>query len=122
MSEQPEQHQAAANSSMQSAQQIRLAYECFSLAPRVMLWDERKSISNSNPRLRAADAFEKLLEDYPALRRFGGSLLFAVNQEYARMEREIADGDELAVFRRSAADSGSAGILPASTSDNDSSK
>jgi molybdopterin converting factor subunit 1 len=72
-----------------------------------------------NPRLRAADAFEKLLEDYPALRRFGGSLLFAVNQEYAQMEREIADGDELAVFPPVSGGSGSAGILPASTSDND---
>jgi molybdopterin synthase catalytic subunit len=48
---------------------------------------------------RAADAFEEILNAYPELRRFGRSLLFAVNQEYAREpEREILDGDELAVF------------------------
>ncbi|PYS43266.1 MAG: hypothetical protein DMF71_07435 [Acidobacteria bacterium] len=47
---------------------------------------------------RAAGAFEKLLASYPELRRFGGSLLFAVNQEYAQPDLKIADGDELAVF------------------------
>jgi len=48
--------------------------------------------------IRAADAFEKVLTLYPGLRRFGRSLLFAVNQEYANPEREIHDGDELAIF------------------------
>lgn len=49
--------------------------------------------------LRAARAFEEILERYPDLKRFGRSLLFAVNQEYERDgEREIKDGDELAVF------------------------
>ncbi|MEP6707030.1 MAG: molybdenum cofactor biosynthesis protein MoaE [Pyrinomonadaceae bacterium] len=47
---------------------------------------------------QAANAFEKVLVAYPALRRFGRSLLFAVNQEYALEDREIHDGDELAVF------------------------
>ena len=48
---------------------------------------------------RAADAFEEILQTYPELRRFGRSLLFAINQEYARNpEREIHDGDELAIF------------------------
>ena len=46
----------------------------------------------------SASAFEQLLNAYPALRRFGKSLLFAVNQEYARPDKEIVDGDELAVF------------------------
>lgn len=47
----------------------------------------------------AAGALEEILKAYPELRRFGRSLLFAVNQEYARdPEREIHDGDELAVF------------------------
>jgi molybdopterin synthase catalytic subunit len=32
------------------------------------------------------------------LRRFGRSLLFAVNQEYARDDREVRSGDELAIF------------------------
>src|SRR5258708_30291687 len=44
------------------------------------------------------NALEQVLTRYPALRRFGNSLLFAVNQEYARPDREISDGDELAVF------------------------
>lgn len=46
----------------------------------------------------AAKALEKVIEKYPGLRRFGRSLLFAVNREYAREEREVKDGDELAIF------------------------
>ena len=46
----------------------------------------------------AACAFEQVLAAYPALRRFGRSLLFAVNQEYAPGDRQVHDGDELAVF------------------------
>jgi len=51
-----------------------------------------------NPPHNSAGAFEQLLNAYPALRLFGKSLLFAVNQEYARPDKEIIDGDELAVF------------------------
>jgi len=47
---------------------------------------------------RAADAFELILASYPQLQRFGRSLLFAVNQEYAAPEIPIAEGDELAIF------------------------
>ncbi|HEV2762542.1 MAG TPA: molybdopterin converting factor subunit 1 [Pyrinomonadaceae bacterium] len=47
----------------------------------------------------AADAFGELLSRHPELRRFGASLLLAVNQEYARTrEQELRDGDELALF------------------------
>jgi molybdopterin synthase catalytic subunit len=47
----------------------------------------------------AESAFEEILQNYPELRRrFGRSLLFAVNQEYARGEREVRAGDELALF------------------------
>ena len=46
----------------------------------------------------AANAFEEVLEKFPELRRFGRSLLFAVNQEYAPADRIVQDGDELAVF------------------------
>jgi len=62
----------------------------------------------------AGTAFEELLERYPDLRRFGRSLLFAVNQEYAVADREVHDGDELALFPPVSGGSGSAGILPAS--------
>jgi MoaE-MoaD fusion protein len=46
----------------------------------------------------AGQAMEDILEKYPDLRRFGRSLLFAVNQEYARADRIVQDGDELAIF------------------------
>jgi molybdopterin synthase catalytic subunit len=46
----------------------------------------------------AASAFAEVLERFPDLKRFGRSLLFAVNQEYADPKREVHDGDELAVF------------------------
>jgi molybdopterin converting factor subunit 1 len=41
---------------------------------------------------------EILVEKYPSLGRFGRSLLLAVNQEYARFDTQLKDGDELAVF------------------------
>jgi molybdopterin converting factor subunit 1 len=44
------------------------------------------------------EAFEQVLAAYPELRRFGRSLLFAVNQEYAPLDLLVSDGDELAVF------------------------
>jgi molybdopterin converting factor subunit 1 len=87
----------------------------------------------------AANAFEQVLEIFPDLRRFGRSLLFAVNQEYAPTDREIRDGDELALFPpvsggsgtdtekrgrgdtgiEDIADPGSATVLPAATFAND---
>jgi len=46
----------------------------------------------------ARGALAELLETFPDLRRFGRSLLVAVNQEYATLDLEVRDGDELAVF------------------------
>ena len=46
----------------------------------------------------ASSAREIILAKYPTLARFGKSLLFAVNQEYAESGRQIHDGDELAIF------------------------
>ena len=46
----------------------------------------------------AEAALQELLDVHPELRRFGRSLLFAVNQEYARGNAPIKSGDELAVF------------------------
>ena len=69
----------------------------------------------------AAGALEQVLTAYPDLRRFGRSLLFAVNQEYAPRDREVHDGDELAVFppvsggSNASVDTGTAGVPPAST-------
>src|SRR4030095_13627161 len=45
-----------------------------------------------------ATAFEVLLSKFPDLGRFGKSLLFAVNQEYASKDTPINDKDELAIF------------------------
>jgi molybdopterin converting factor subunit 1 len=46
----------------------------------------------------AGNAMKDILEKYPELRRFGSSLLLAVNQEYARADRTVRADDELAVF------------------------
>jgi molybdopterin converting factor subunit 1 len=43
-------------------------------------------------------AFQQLAERHPGLERFGRSLLFAVNQEYATPETELRENDELAIF------------------------
>src|SRR5262249_20222097 len=51
-----------------------------------------------NSSSNTSSAREKLIETYPALKRFGECLLLAVNQEYARSVQEIRDGDELAIF------------------------
>jgi len=53
---------------------------------------------NLAPPHDSQNALEQILSTYPGLRRFGKSLLFAVNQEYALPGREISDGDELAIF------------------------
>ncbi|MFN2577503.1 MAG: molybdenum cofactor biosynthesis protein MoaE [Pyrinomonadaceae bacterium] len=58
-------------------------------------------------------AREELLTVYPQLRRFGKSLLFAVNQEYAEANRDICQGDELAIFPP--VSGGSADVGPASS-------
>jgi len=46
----------------------------------------------------AASVLEELLAARPALRRFGRSLLVAVNEEYAPPGREVRANDEVAVF------------------------
>jgi molybdopterin synthase catalytic subunit len=51
-----------------------------------------------NGPISASSAFAQVIDAYPELRRFGRSLLFAINEEYASPEREVGDGDELAVF------------------------
>ena len=58
---------------------------------------EQLELSLGSP-ANVASAFGQLLSDYPALARFGNSLLLAVNQEYALPDRKLSDGDELAVL------------------------
>src|SRR4029079_5437477 len=45
-----------------------------------------------------SSAFQDLETRLSTLERFGRSLLFAVNQEYATPETELKENDELAVF------------------------
>jgi MoaE-MoaD fusion protein len=68
-----------------------------------------------------ASVFEQVTGAYPDLRRFGRSLLLAVNQEYAEPHREVRDGDELAFFPPVSGGShaGRADILSASVSAQD---
>jgi molybdopterin converting factor subunit 1 len=46
----------------------------------------------------ARTAFAELLTTFPDLQRFGRSLLLAVNHEYAPVDLEVHEGDELALF------------------------
>ncbi|HEX8163513.1 MAG TPA: molybdenum cofactor biosynthesis protein MoaE [Pyrinomonadaceae bacterium] len=46
----------------------------------------------------AASILDETLARFPVLRRFGRSLLVAVNEEYAAPGREVREGDEVAIF------------------------
>lgn len=46
----------------------------------------------------AASMLAEVLDAHPALRRFGRSLLVAVNEEYAGGEARVGAGDEVAIF------------------------
>lgn len=49
-----------------------------------------------NSETKANEAFAEILEKYPKLKE--NKLLFAVNQEYAKGDEIIQNGDELAIF------------------------
>jgi molybdopterin converting factor small subunit len=42
--------------------------------------------------------WQSLAGRYPALARFNGNVLFAVNEEYARGDKLLVAGDTLAIF------------------------
>ena len=46
----------------------------------------------------AATAWAQLAERFPVLARFERSALVAVNEEHARREQSLRDGDTLAIF------------------------
>jgi len=66
-------------------------------AARDAVGHSEATVSLSGP-VNGARAFEQVLARFPSLRRFGRSLLFAINEEYAPADREVHEGDELAVF------------------------
>ena len=66
-------------------------------AARDAVGQEQVEVDLESP-INAVRARAHLLARYPSLQRFGNSLLFAVNQQYAENDREIREGDELAVF------------------------
>lgn len=72
---------------------------------RVLFFGAARDAVDTNPLEISLDApatvssaFRKLSHRYSQLERFGRSLLFAVNQEYATPETLLQDDDELAVF------------------------
>lgn len=73
---------------------------------RVLLFGAAREVVDQNPLLLSlpveaptvSRAFQQLVERYPRLERFGRSLLFAVNQEYATLDTDLKDKDELAIF------------------------
>jgi MoaE-MoaD fusion protein len=83
---------------VQRDERVRVRVLFFGAAREIAGHDE-VSLSLSAP-ASAGSAFEEILENYPELRRFGRSLLFAINQEYAQGDeaQEVRDGDELAIF------------------------
>ncbi len=78
-------------------EKIKVSLLFFGAARDVTGYEETE-VFLSSP-INVSGAFEEVMGKYPALRdRFGRSLLFAVNQEYAPTEQEISEGDELAIF------------------------
>jgi len=72
---------------------------------RVLFFGAARDITGGSPLdvslnspATVASAYENLIGRYPDLQRFGRSLLFAVNQEYATADKDLQSDDELAVF------------------------
>ena len=72
---------------------------------RVLFFGAARDVVENNPMeislgapATVASAFRNLIGQFPDLERFGRSLLFAVNQEYATADTTLKENDELAVF------------------------
>ena len=72
---------------------------------RVLFFGAARDVVDTNPLDLSLDApatvssaFQSLVSRFSQLERFGRSLLFAVNQEYARPDTQLKENDELAVF------------------------
>ena len=92
-----ERRREQADSQGRESSVIRVRLLLFGAAREAAATDE--AVLDLGERATAREAFERVLADYPDLRRFRSSLLVAVNQEYARdLEVELQDGDEIALF------------------------
>lgn len=58
----------------------------------------RLELDGAGESLSVASAFAEIKRRYPALERFERSALFAVNEEHARQQDQLRDGDTLAIF------------------------
>lgn len=72
---------------------------------RVLFFGAARDVVDINPLdisidapATVATAFRYLVDRFAQLERFGRSLLFAVNQEYATFDTQLKNNDELAVF------------------------
>jgi molybdopterin synthase catalytic subunit len=72
---------------------------------RVLFFGAARDVVTRNPvplslegTATVSEAYRQLVESFPGLVRFGRSLLFAVNQEYATQDTDLKDDDELAIF------------------------
>jgi molybdopterin synthase catalytic subunit len=72
---------------------------------RVLFFGAARDVVDQNPLeislaapATVATAFQSLVAKFAELERFGRSLLFAVNQEYATPDTMLKENDELAVF------------------------
>jgi MoaE-MoaD fusion protein len=72
---------------------------------RVLFFGAARDVVDQNPLeislaspATVASAFQSLVAKFSDLERFGRSLLFAVNQEYATPDTLLKENDELAVF------------------------
>ena len=72
---------------------------------RVLFFGAARDVVDSNPLALSLEApatvgsaFQSLVARFSQLERFGRSLLFAVNQEYATPDTQLQENDELAIF------------------------
>jgi len=72
---------------------------------RVLFFGAARDVVDQNPfslslegTPTVSSAFQQLVERFGGLERFGRSLLFAVNQEYATPDTDLKENDELAIF------------------------
>lgn len=82
--------------SPQAVEHVRVCVLFFGAA-REMVGCDQQTFEVPVP-ATVATVYQEIQAKHPHLSRFGRSLLFAVNQEYADMDSEVREADELAIF------------------------